>query len=50
MKDGSTYAVTAYLNNNSDSTLNSRARNGDYVNVIIYTVVSSSKFSYKLWV
>jgi hypothetical protein len=47
MKDGSNYNVAAYLNHNSNSTLKSRVKNGDCVDVLIYTVVSSANYSYK---
>jgi hypothetical protein len=47
MNDGSSYAVSAYLNRSSSSTLQSKVKNGDCVDAVIYSIVSSSKYSYK---
>lgn len=49
MNDGSTHAVSAWLNNNMNSTLTSKVRDGDRVDVLIYTVVSSQNYTYQNW-
>jgi hypothetical protein len=47
MNDGSHNAVTAYLNRNSNSNLQTKVRGGDCVDVLIYSIVSSANYTYK---
>ena len=47
MNDGSTYAVSAWRNHDASSTLQSSVRDGDRVDVLIYTVVSGMNYSYQ---
>lgn len=47
--DGSDYAVTAWLNRDPMSTLASKVSDGDCVDAIIYSVVSSMNSQYKYW-
>jgi hypothetical protein len=49
MRDGSNYVVSAWLNQDADSTLDHTVSEGDSVTVGIYSVVSASKYTFKNW-
>lgn len=47
--DGSNYAVAAWVGHDGSSTLQTKVQDGDTVNAIVYSVVSSMEQKYQYW-